>query len=153
EADFAFANELNVIGGSPYPANLLSGTPSTPFGASPNDTFGVRTTWDGSVRLRGGWLATPSVMFYLTGGLAVAHLEATSTCSDTPTANVSNCAPGNYFGGTLTPAVLTHSATKLGWTAGFGTDMWLWPNVVFRAEYRYADFGFLSTGDAGAFNF
>jgi outer membrane immunogenic protein len=146
EADFGYSNELSVLSGSPYATELQFGSPSTPFGASANDTFGVRTTWDGSVRLRGGWLAAPSVMFYLTGGLAVAHLQATSTCSITPTPNVSNCAPGNYFSGTLGPAVITHSATQLGWTAGIGTDMWLWSHWVARAQYRYSDFGYLSPG-------
>ena len=154
EADFGLAHEKAVFHGSPYPTNLQFGTPtSIPFGASPNDTFGVRSTWDASLRLRGGWLATPSILFYLTGGLAVAHLDATSTCSITPTANVSNCAPGNYFGGTLGPAVITHSGTKLGWTAGLGVDMWLWSNWMVRMHYRYADFGYLSIGDDGAFSF
>ena len=154
EADFGLAHEKAVFHGSPYPTNLQFGTPtSIPFGASPNDTFGVRSTWDASLRLRGGWLATPSILFYLTGGLAVAHLDATSTCSITPTAAVSNCAPGNYFGGTLGPAVITHSGTKLGWTAGLGVDMWLWSNWMVRMHYRYADFGYLSIGDDGAFSF
>jgi outer membrane immunogenic protein len=153
EADFGIANELSVHGGSPYPVVLQFGTPTTPFGASSNDTFGARTTWDASLRLRGGWLATPQVLFYLTGGLAVAHLKATSTCSTVPNPAIANCATDNYFGGTLGPAVISHSATKLGWTAGIGTDLWLWPNWVARVGYRYSDFGYLSLGDAGAFNF
>jgi outer membrane immunogenic protein len=153
EADFGLSNEQAVFHGSPFPANLQFGTPSTPFGASPNDTFTVRTTWDGSLRLRAGLLAMPSMLFYLTGGVAFANLQATSNCSTTPTPNVSNCAAGNYFGGTLGPAVITHSATKVGWTAGIGSEVWLWTNWVLRAQYRYADFGFLSFGDGGAFNF
>jgi outer membrane immunogenic protein len=153
EGDFAFANESAVFHGSPYPANLLFGSPSLPFGASPNDEFKVRTTWDGSARLRAGWLATPSIMLYLTGGVAWAHLQATSTCSSLPTPNVSNCAPGNYFSGTLGPAVITHSATKLGWTLGTGTEMLLWSGWVARGQYRYSDFGYLSIGDGSAFNF
>jgi outer membrane immunogenic protein len=153
EADFGIANELSVHGGSPYPVVLQFGTPSTPFGASSNDTFGARTTWDASLRLRGGWLATPQVLFYLTGGLAVAHLKATSTCSTVPNPAIANCAAGNYFGGTLGPAVISHSATKLGWTAGIGTELWLWSNWVARLQYRYSDFGYLSLGDASAFSF
>ena len=153
EADFGLAHEKAVFHGSAYPVNLLFGTPSTPFGASPNDTFGVRTTWDGSVRLRGGWLVTPSILFYMTGGIALAHLEVTSSCSTTPTPNVSNCAPGNYFSGTLEPAVITHSATRLGWTAGVGVEMWLWSNWIVRIQYRYSDFGYLSLGDSSAFTF
>ena len=153
EADFGYASESAVFHGSPYPANLLFGSPSLPFGASSNDEFKVRTTWDGSARLRAGWLATPSIMLYLTGGVAWAHLQATSTCSSVPTANVSNCAPGNYFSGTLGPAVITHSATKLGWTLGTGTEILLGSQWVARGQYRYSDFGYLSIGDGSAFNF
>jgi outer membrane immunogenic protein len=92
-------------------------------------------------------------MLYLTGGVAVASLQAVSGCATVPNPSVLNCGAGNYFGGTLGPASIAHSATKLGWTAGFGFDMWLWSNWVARVQYRYADFGFLSLGDASAFNF
>jgi outer membrane immunogenic protein len=153
EADFALANERSVFHGSPYPANLQFGTGNLPFGATPNDAFSVKTTWDGSARLRGGWLVTPSALFYLTGGVAWAHLAASSGCSTYIVPNVVNCAPGNYYGGTLGPANIDHSATRIGWTAGVGVDMWFWSNWVARVQYRYADFGFLSVGDASAFNF
>jgi outer membrane immunogenic protein len=153
EGDFAYANEAAVFHGSPYPANLLFGSPSLPFGASPNDEFKVRTTWDGSARVRAGWLATPSMMLYLTAGLAWAHLEVTSTCSTVPTPNVSNCAPGNYLSGTLGPAVIEHSATKLGWTVGAGIDMSLGGQWVARAQYRFSDFGYPSFGGFSPFSF
>src|SRR6516162_8688051 len=109
EGDFGYANETSVFHGSPYPANLLFGSPILPFGATSNDQFRVTTTWDGSVRLRGGWLATPSTMLYLTAGVAFAHIEATSTCSQqfpsgSATGVFLNCAPGNYFSGALGPA-------------------------------------------------
>jgi outer membrane immunogenic protein len=144
EAEFALANETAVFHGSPYPANLQFGTPNLAFGASPNDSLRLTTKWDGSLRLRGGWLATPSMLLYLTTGLSWANLEATSICSGVATPNVSNCAPGNYFSGTLTPAVITHSATKLGWTAGMGVDMVLGSHWVARAQYRFSDFGYLA---------
>ena len=144
EADVAYANETSVFHGSPYPANLLFGSPSIPFGASPNDEFKVTTGWDGSARLRAGWLATPTTLLYLTAGVALAHLQATSTCSTEPTPNVSNCAPGNYFSGTLGPAVITHSATKVGWTGGGGIDLWLGSNWLARAQYRFSAFGYPS---------
>ena len=67
----------------------------------------------------------PTTMLYLTAGLAWAHIEVTSVCSIVPTANVSNCAPGNYFGGTLGPDVITRSDVMLGWTAGAGVDLLL----------------------------
>jgi outer membrane immunogenic protein len=141
EGDFAYANETAVFHGSPYPANLLFGSPSLPFGASPYDLFRVTTTWDGSARVRAGWLATPSMMLYLTAGVAFAHFEAESTCRVIFTPNVSNCAPGNYFSGTLGPAVITHSSTTIGWTAGTGIDYLLGSHWIVRAQYRFSDFG------------
>ncbi len=146
EGDFAYANETSVFHGSPYPANLIFGSPSLPFGASPFDLFRIRTTWDGSARVRAGWLATPSMMLYVTAGIALAHLEAESTCSDQSTANVSNCASGNYFSGTLGPTVITHSSTAVGWTAGSGIDFLLGSHWVVRAQYRFSDFGYPSRG-------
>lgn len=150
EGDFAYANESAVFHGSPYPVNLLFGSPAVPLGASPNDEFKVKTTWDGSARLRAGWLPNPSMLLYLTGGLAWAHLEVTSVCASVfqenqrpGDPNVSNCAPGNYFSGTLGPAVITHSAVKLGWTVGAGVDMLLGSGWVARAQYRFSDFGYV----------
>jgi outer membrane immunogenic protein len=154
EADFLYANESAVFHGSPYPANLLFGTPSPlPFGATSKDEFKVKTKWDGSLRLRGGWVFNPDSMFYLTAGLVWAHLGAESTCSTVPTPNVSNCAPGNYFSGTLGPATITHSATKLGWTVGAGVDRSFGSNWIARAQYRFSDFGYPSLGAFTPFAF
>jgi outer membrane immunogenic protein len=151
EADFNYANEQATVHGSPYPANLLFGTPITPFGATHNDEFKVRTRWDASARVRTGWLATPSMLLYLTAGLAWANIEVISTCSTTLMPNVSNCAPGNYFGGTLGPGDIAHSATKLGWTGGGGAEWMFAPNWIARWQYRFADFGF--TGPFSPFSF
>jgi outer membrane immunogenic protein len=147
EADFGWANETANLHGSAYPTNLLFGSPSLPFGATPQDIFRVTTTWDGSAVLRVGRLLTPSTLLYVSGGLAWAHIEVTSTCSPTPTPNVSNCAPGNYFSGTLGPVVTEQSATALGWTAAVGLEYRFWSNWVVRGQYRFSDF------DSGAFNF
>jgi outer membrane immunogenic protein len=68
-------------------------------------------------------------------------------CSITPTANVSNCAQGNYFSGTLGPAVIGRPATALGWTGGIGLETLLWSNWIARAQYRLSGF------DANAFTF
>ena len=84
-------------------------------------------------------------MLYLTVGVALAHLQASQPVRPMATPNVSNCAPGNYFSGTLGPAVITHSSTQLGWTAGSGIDFLLWSHWVLRAQYRFSDFGYPSS--------
>jgi outer membrane immunogenic protein len=151
EVDFGWANETAILHGSAYPTNLLFGSPALPFGATPLDTFRVTTNWDGSAVLRVGRLLTPSTLFYVNGGLAWAHIQVTSTCSTTPTATVSNCAPDNYFSGTLGPAVIEQSATALGWTAGIGLEVRLWSNWVARGQYRFSGFDYPS--GSGAFTF
>jgi len=148
EADFGWANETANLHGSAYPGNLVFGSPSLPFGATPLDIFRVTTKWDGSVMLRVGRLLTPSTLLYVSGGLAWANIQVTSTCSPSPTANVSNCAPGNYFSGTLGPVVIEQSATALGWTAAIGLEYRLWSsNWVARGQYRFSDYA------SGAFTF
>lgn len=152
ELDFGWANETAVLHGSPYPTNLAFGSPSLPFGATPLDNFRVTTSWDGSAMLRVGRLLNPSTLFYLSGGLAWAHLEATSNCYTGPTPNVSNCAPGNYFGGTLGPAIIEQSATALGWTAGIGLEVRVWSNWVARAQYRFSGFDYPTGSNAFSFS-
>jgi outer membrane immunogenic protein len=142
EGDFNYANETSFFTGSPYPANLIFGAPATPFGASSTDQFKVKTTWDASARVRAGWLANPSTLLYLTVGVAAAHIEALSACSNDPPPNPTNCGPGNYFGGTLGRRFITHAATGLGWTAGVGMEMSFWTQWVARVQYRYSDFGY-----------
>ena len=141
EANFGWAHETAVLHGSPYPGNLLFGSPSVPFGATNQDIFRVTTNWDGSIALRAGRLLTPYTLLYVSGGLAWANIQATSNCSHVPTANVSNCAPGNYFSGTLGPEVVEQSATALGWTGGIGLETRLWSNWIARGQYRLSGFG------------
>jgi outer membrane immunogenic protein len=151
EVDFGWANETAVLHGSAYPTNLLFGSPSLPFGATADDSFRVTTTWDGNIGLRVGRLLNPSTLFYVSGGLAWAHIQVTSTCSTTPTANVLNCAPGNYLSGTLGPATIEQSATALGWTGAVGLEVLLWSNWIARGQYRFNGFDYPS--GSGAFTF
>jgi outer membrane immunogenic protein len=140
EGNFAWAHETAVLHGSAYPGNLLFGSPSLPFGATHQDIFRVTTNWDGSIALRVGRLLTPSTLLYVSGGLAWANIQVSSNCSHVPTANVSNCAPGNYFSGTLGPEVVEQSATAHGWTGGIGLETRLWSNWIARGQYRLSGF-------------
>lgn len=76
------AHEKAVFHGSAYPVNLQFGTPSSlRFGTSSNDTFSVRATLDATAPAVGSLRRRRC----LTGGLAAAHLEATSDLFDQPT--------------------------------------------------------------------
>ncbi len=135
EGDWGFANKTTTLGGMYYPLAGVGG-PITGIAA---DTFAVKTTWDASARARIGFLADPSLLIYATGGAAWLHVEATSSCN----VLTGPCSPG----GGRSPAVVTDSTTKSGWTIGGGIEAMLWANWIARAEYRYADFGTISNTD------
>jgi outer membrane immunogenic protein len=95
------------------------------------ESLSVRSRWDGSLRVRGGYLVTPQTMLYATGGVAWQNFELTSTCTST------SCT--GFFA--LSPTIISQSTTKTGWTLGGGVETALWGNWLARAEYRYADYG------------
>jgi outer membrane immunogenic protein len=125
EGDWGFADKTTTLAVVSYPASFLMG------GA--NETFSVKTTWDASVRGRVGFLTSPSVLVYATGGVAWLHVESTGTCT--------------AFCGGFRPIAITNSHTKTGWTVGGGLEAMLWGNWIARGEYRYADFGTISNTD------
>jgi outer membrane immunogenic protein len=145
EADLGWAKNKSTLIGSPYPSNISFGTPTFPgpflLGGNPSDSFSAQASWDSSIRLRGGFLISPSVLIFATGGVAWLHLSETSNCSTVPNPATGNCAAGNFFNGTLGPATTAHSQTLTGWTIGGGVETMLGQNWLARAEYRYADFG------------
>ncbi len=93
----------------------------------PGDVTKVRTTWDAGLRARFGYLVTPNLLIYGTGGLAVQRYTFTSSF-------VCGCAiPDGGFAET--------SKTYLGFSLGGGLETRLWGQWRARAEYRFADFG------------
>jgi outer membrane immunogenic protein len=135
EGDFGWARKSTTFNGASYPAiNFMSGLPV--------DSFSVRTTWDASARGRVGYLVTPGVLVYATGGAAWLRVEATSNCGpETAGFGGAPCANGDL------PNRITHSVTKTGWTIGGGIEAGLWSNWIARAEYRYADYGTITNTD------
>jgi outer membrane immunogenic protein len=90
----------------------------------------LKTTWDASLRGRLGFLLTPATLAYATGGVAWQHYQVTSTCVS------AECVLNRD-----TPAIVTNSTTKPGWTAGGGIETAVWGHWLARGEYRYTDFG------------
>jgi len=93
--------------------------------------------WLGTLRGRAGILAVPSVLAYLTAGLAFGHAEASTVTTRDVTA-VSSCA-NNLFCN-----VGTGSKTLFGWTVGGGLESALGPDWTVKAEYLYYDLGRIS---------
>ncbi len=79
--------------------------------------------WFGTVRGRLGFLATPQVLLYATGGLAYGEVDSSAVIG----------AAGTAFS--------TVSNTHVGWTVGAGIEGMIAPNWTARLEYLYVDLG------------
>ena len=93
----------------------------------------TKIDWQGSVRARAGF-AFDRALIYATGGVAFADVN-------------------HSYGSTLVaPAFATasYSDTKAGWTVGGGLEYAFTNNITGRAEYRYTDYGRISTTNAVA---
>lgn len=84
-----------------------------------------RLDYIGTVRGRIGWLFTPTLLAYGTGGVAYGGVNLTSSLLTTE--------PGfnTGFGGS------TFSDTRVGWTVGGGLEWLFWPNWSAKVEYLY----------------
>jgi outer membrane immunogenic protein len=93
-------------------------------------TLDQRLRWFGTVRGRLGATVTPTVLVYVTGGLAYGEIKSDSTLTGFP------------LGGP--PPVSTSassSTTKAGWTVGGGIEARLIGNWTGKIEYLYMDLG------------
>jgi outer membrane immunogenic protein len=101
--------------------------------------------WFGTFRGRIGATVTPTILTYVTGGLAYGGVSATDTVSTTL---VSNPGGQGVNGGTvLTPVSATfgsNSATRVGWTVGAGIEGVISGNWTAKLEYLYVDLGNVS---------
>ena len=88
------------------------------------------TDWLWTLRGRVGFLVTPALLLYGTGGLAVADLKASYLFTDT-------------FAAASESASI--SSTRYGWTAGVGGEYALLNGWSIKAEYLYVDLGRAST--------
>jgi outer membrane immunogenic protein len=138
--NFVLGIEADIQGAGLQGNGYFVGAGSANYGLN-NDTVltGVQTQrtldWLGTVRPRIGYLATPNLLIYGTGGLAYGGVTA-----DTHIA-------GGWSGGFGTGAPVTnggvghYSNTLMGWTAGAGVEWMFAPNWSVKAEYLYYDLG------------
>jgi outer membrane immunogenic protein len=101
----------------------------------------------GTVRGRLGWLVTPTLLAYGTGGLAYGGVTLNTTTvvspapySWSPGGGVSLPSYGKAF---MQPAIggVNYSNTQVGWTACGGIELMFWPNWSAKVEYLYYDLG------------
>jgi outer membrane immunogenic protein len=104
------------------------------------------TDWFGTVRGRAGWLATPNLLLFGTGGLAYGRVVDSAqyvingppliiTFSGPPFTHSAVC-PDNTvcFAG-------SSSKTRMGWTAGGGGEWRFDQHWSAKLEYQFIDFG------------
>jgi outer membrane immunogenic protein len=130
EADFAGLGGNDSTSVFAFPG----GTGTVPF--TTTFTNGLDTL--GTVRARLGWLWTPALLAYATGGLAYGDTKVGSsfTCAA--------CGP---------PAAiaLSSSSTSTGWTVGAGLEWRFAPAWSVKVEYLYVDLG--SRSDTIVYNY
>lgn len=85
--------------------------------------------WFGTLRARAGWLITPSVLLYGTGGLAFGSIKSSGALSGL-----------NNFGLPVS-TLFSNSQTKAGWIVGGGIEGHLGGNWTGKLEYLYMDLG------------
>ena len=133
-----------------------SGTLNTALTVPPaNTTFGgdvintqitstSRVDWLGTVRGRVGYLATPGLLVYGTGGLAYGEVKASTSIAQSNNDCVNF--PGNCVNGTAATSG-SLSQTRAGWTAGGGFEWMFAPQWSAKAEYLYYDLGSVTFSD------
>jgi outer membrane immunogenic protein len=96
-------------------------------------TANAKVDYLGTVRGRAGYLVLPSVLTYLTFGLAYGGASSNTTLAESVDGPCS-CGPfPAVHGSTSTP--------RLGWTAGGGVEYMFAPHWTVKAEYLYYDLG------------
>jgi outer membrane immunogenic protein len=130
EGDVAWANGKNKQFGIPGTFDPAV----VPASFYANDSTMIQANWDATVRLRSGFLVTPSVLLYGTGGLALQDVTAGAACTSVFAA----ANPGAWCLGASKADF--YSKVMAGWTVGAGVETKLKDNWLVRAEYRYADF-------------
>jgi outer membrane immunogenic protein len=96
-----------------------------------------RTDYLGTIRGRLGWLATPSLLIYGTGGLAYGGVSSSTSVIQTNN-DLAFAGGGPGLVG-LSQSLGSYSRTLIGWTAGGGSEWIFLPNWSAKLEYLYYD--------------
>jgi outer membrane immunogenic protein len=117
---------------------------TTPFDVAAfpvTDNLSQKLEWFGTVRGRIGPTITPTILAYVTGGLAYGQVSTTGTVGGT---NIFGANGTNTF--TLVPVTgsFSNSSTRVGWTVGGGIEGVVSGNWTAKIEYLYIDLGTVS---------
>ncbi|PWB82664.1 MAG: porin family protein [Methylocystaceae bacterium] len=137
--------DIQGIAGSRRSANAWSVAavgPTDPSNYIGSSAASKSLDYLGTVRGRLGFLFTPTLLVYGTGGLAYGGVSTSSSIF----ASNDVYSPSNHlppvFGGSA------FSDTRVGWTAGGGLEWLFLPNWSAKVEYLYYDLGSVTTNFA-----
>lgn len=85
--------------------------------------------WFGTLRARGGILANPKTLLYVTGGLAYGSIKTTGSLA------------GFNGNGLAVASIGTNNDVRAGWTVGAGAEFMFAKNWTAKVEYLYMDLG------------
>ena len=120
---------------------LPGNTAVLPGTAGVSLSIAQKLEWFGTVRARLGWLVTPTVLAYVTGGLAYGGVKTTGLI------NSFNAGAGAVSAG------FSGSDTNAGGTIGGGLEAHLSGNWTGKIEYLYIDLGRFTTGGFNTLSF
>jgi outer membrane immunogenic protein len=137
EADFDWSD---IAGNGSAPTTIFFGNNAATLNAS------QKVEWFGTLRARIGYLATPDLLLFATGGLAYGKVSESANVVLPP--GVSN-SQGNFGTGYACGGVYgdstcfagTGSRTSAGWTAGAGAEYRFSQHATVKLEYLYVNLG------------
>jgi outer membrane immunogenic protein len=147
-ASFVAGIEADIVGvgGADKASQTTRNIPDPNF---PTEVWNVTVTaqkkldYLGTLRGRLGFLWTPSLLVYGTGGLAYGRVHTGMTFA---AQDFTSGVPNAGFPGGFTTA--TFSNTRGGWTAGGGLEWMIAPGWTIKGEYLYYDLGNVSSNFA-----
>ncbi len=143
ETDFSFSGMSGQASGT----SILIVLPGGAGTDTQSATTEQRTDWYGTVRGRAGWLATPNLLLFGTGGFAYGRVaESANYVVTGPAAGfpVSGVFPPFSFLCTTSGVPCfagSSSAIRTGWTAGGGVEWLLDQHWSAKIEYQFVDLG------------
>jgi outer membrane immunogenic protein len=131
--------DIQGLAGSSGSSNVSSLTAVSAFGVSDNiySAASANKSLDylGTVRGRIGYLFTPTLLAYATGGLAYGGANLSSSFFAADTAGLAQALSSGS----------SYSDTRVGWTVGGGLEWLFAPNWSAKLEYLYYDLGAVTT--------
>lgn len=134
---------LSGLSGQASGTSVIQGAPALPF--LQTTTAQQNNDWYGTVRGRLGWLATPNLLLFGTGGLAYGKTSESANYLFTgPPIGTVNVTLGGFSVVCTNNATCfsgTASAIRVGWTAGGGAEWMFDQHWSAKIEYQMVDLG------------